>query len=253
MHGYTKLFSRILTSTIWSEDDSTRIVWITMLALKDRAHKVYGTVPGLARIANVPTEGCHNAITKLSLPDPASSSKVADGARIRTIEGGWEIINGQKYHELLSLEERRDYKTQWEREKRRKKSTLSKSGRSGHIQETREKRQETKKNITPLPPSRGDVDSYFLELGFAKEQERFFDFYTSNGWKVGKNPMKDWKASARNWVRDKVPQKGTTTPTRELPPLTPDLTPEQIEKNRQFASDMVRKVKDGLRKTGSST
>lgn len=24
-------------------------------------------------------------------------------------------------------------------------------------------------------------------------------YYESNGWRVGKNPMKDWRAAARNW------------------------------------------------------
>jgi hypothetical protein len=28
---------------------------------------------------------------------------------------------------------------------------------------------------------------------------RFYDHYESNGWKVGKNSMKDWKAAVRNW------------------------------------------------------
>ncbi len=32
--------------------------------------------------------------------------------------------------------------------------------------------------------------------------EKMFDFYTSKGWKVGKDAMKDWNASARNWVRE---------------------------------------------------
>ena len=32
--------------------------------------------------------------------------------------------------------------------------------------------------------------------------ERFFNYYESNGWKVGRNSMKDWKATARNWNRN---------------------------------------------------
>lgn len=33
------------------------------------------------------------------------------------------------------------------------------------------------------------------------EAVSFFDYYSSKGWKVGRSPMKDWKAAARNWVR----------------------------------------------------
>ena len=39
----------------------------------------------------------------------------------------------------------------------------------------------------------------------ALDANRFHDFYTSKGWKIGSQPMKDWKACARNWLsRDKV-------------------------------------------------
>lgn len=32
--------------------------------------------------------------------------------------------------------------------------------------------------------------------------ERFIDHYTANGWRVGRTPMKDWKATVRNWCRN---------------------------------------------------
>jgi hypothetical protein len=39
----------------------------------------------------------------------------------------------------------------------------------------------------------------------ALDANRFHDFYTSKGWKIGSEPMKDWKACARNWLsREKV-------------------------------------------------
>lgn len=42
--------------------------------------------------------------------------------------------------------------------------------------------------------------SYCLERGYAVDAERFFDYYESKGWVVGKAPMKDWKAAVRNWA-----------------------------------------------------
>lgn len=63
------------------------------------------------------------------------------------------------------------------------------------IQDTHEK-----KSITN--PDKLQVNSYFSEQGFFDESERFFDYYTANGWRVGKNPMKDWKAAARNWCKN---------------------------------------------------
>ena len=53
-------------------------------------------------------------------------------------------------------------------------------------------------------PSLQEILGYFLHLGStADEANKFYDHYTANGWKVGKNAMKDWKATARNWNRNK--------------------------------------------------
>ena len=53
------------------------------------------------------------------------------------------------------------------------------------------------------PPSTKEVLDYMTERGYPypKEAESFVDYYSSNGWKVGKNPMKDWKAATRNWTK----------------------------------------------------
>ena len=61
-----------------------------------------------------------------------------------------------------------------------------------------------------VPPSRQEVQAYCDERNNNVDAERFVDYYTVNGWKVGKNSMKDWKAAVRNWERtstDKPTQK----------------------------------------------
>lgn len=50
-------------------------------------------------------------------------------------------------------------------------------------------------------PSVEDVKAYCSERGNDVDPQRFVDYYTANGWKVGKNPMKDWKATVRTWER----------------------------------------------------
>jgi hypothetical protein len=43
------------------------------------------------------------------------------------------------------------------------------------------------------------------------DAQRFHDFYSSKGWMIGKNKMKDWKAAASNWLsRNEVPLKSQT-------------------------------------------
>ena len=53
-------------------------------------------------------------------------------------------------------------------------------------------------------PTLEEVKAYCSERGNKVDPERFIDYYTSNGWKVGKNPMKDWKAAVRTWERSDV-------------------------------------------------
>ena len=50
-------------------------------------------------------------------------------------------------------------------------------------------------------PTLDEVKAYCKERGNRVDPERFIDYYTANGWKVGKNPMKDWKAAVRTWER----------------------------------------------------
>lgn len=63
-------------------------------------------------------------------------------------------------------------------------------------------------------PSASEVEAFMagyaaekdISLSAARirdEAESFVDFYASKGWKVGKAPMKDWRAAARRWIRDK--------------------------------------------------
>lgn len=49
------------------------------------------------------------------------------------------------------------------------------------------------------PPTVEQVQEYCWERGNCVDPQRFVDYYTSNGWMVGKNKMKDWKAAVRTW------------------------------------------------------
>jgi hypothetical protein len=79
-----------------------------------------------------------------------------------------------------------------------------------------------------VKPTLEEIKTYFAEKGYEGESERFYDFYSSKGWMVGKNPMKDWRAAVRNWVRGKEPQQI----------LKPKQTIE--EKNRESLVEFLR-------------
>lgn len=62
-----------------------------------------------------------------------------------------------------------------------------------------------------VKPSLEEVTAYVNEHGYKVDPERFMDYYEANGWKVGKNAMKDWKATVRNWNKNGY---NTSTSTR---------------------------------------
>lgn len=50
-----------------------------------------------------------------------------------------------------------------------------------------------------VPPTVEEVREYCFERGNSVDPQRFVDYYSSNGWMVGKTKMKDWKAAVRTW------------------------------------------------------
>lgn len=126
MLGYTKIFEDILGSTIWQEDDRTRLVWITMLVSKGRDHVVRLSLPGLAHLARVPIEDCEAALKKFQQPDPHSRSQEFEGRRIEAVPGGWQILNGEKYRAKMGVEERKEYLRVKQQEHREKMRNLRK-------------------------------------------------------------------------------------------------------------------------------
>ena len=52
-----------------------------------------------------------------------------------------------------------------------------------------------------VKPTTSEIEQYCIERNNNVNAEQFFDYYESNGWKVGKNSMKDWKAAVRTWER----------------------------------------------------
>ncbi len=105
MSGYVKLFSSLLDSTVWYTPPAVKVVWITMLAMADRDGIVEASVPGLASRAGVPREDCELALDIFLSPDLDSRTKDFEGRRIEAIDGGWKLLNYEKYREKASKEE----------------------------------------------------------------------------------------------------------------------------------------------------
>lgn len=122
---FTKLFSSITESTVWCEPDRTRLAWITMLAMADSRGRVWGSVPGLANRARIPVDDMRVAIMTFLEPDADSRSKECDGRRIEEIDGGWRLINYEKYRSIRDEESIKESKRKYINARREKERLLS--------------------------------------------------------------------------------------------------------------------------------
>ena len=59
-----------------------------------------------------------------------------------------------------------------------------------------------------VKPKVVDIAEYCLERKNYIDAQKFYDYYSSNGWRVGKNAMKDWKAAVRTWEKNTTEVKG---------------------------------------------
>jgi hypothetical protein len=213
MAGYTKLFSSIVNSTIWREENHVRLVWITMLALADKNGLVEASIPGLADAARVTIKECENALDKLMSPDEYSRSQENEGKRIAKEDGGWLLLNYVRYRGKLTQEKIREQNRIRQQRFRDKKRNVTvthngdvtpinaQSESESESQSKASKKKTTKKKAVQLPqewkPSNGHHElARKLGVNIEWEADQMRDWAISKG-----ESKKDWDAAFRNWIR----------------------------------------------------
>lgn len=119
------------------------------------------------------------------------------------------------------------YETYQEKEEEKEKEELLKKDISNEISKksTRQKKF--------VPPTVEEVASYCLERKNKVDAAYFVDHYTSNGWKVGKQNMKDWKAAVRTWEKN-----GYNQPSKKQDAVEPNgysFDLEEYERSHKYA------------------
>jgi len=89
------------------------------------------------------------------------------------------------------------------------------------------KNKNNKREGTFVPPSREQVETFCNDKNIQIDVDRFLDYYTSNGWMVGRNRMKSWEAAVRNWAR-----RDREAPVRET---RKDVMPAQEYHQRDYS------------------
>ena len=113
------------------------------------------------------------------------------------------------------------------------------------VEEEEEEEKEKGKEIIRGKPTLSQVRDYFLGLNQSLEAEKFFDYFQSNGWRVGgRAAMKDWRAAARNWVRRVIKSEPAQKPQK------PDDYTAKVEGWKKEAAPMPNESREILGKFG---
>lgn len=140
------------------------------------------------------------------------------------IDGVITIPNWGKHQDLDKIEQRNEYMRKYMqeyRDKQRKKiecKSNSKVNSKVNVSEAEEElyKEEYKKDIYNntlkkkkekprreiIPPELEWIKEYCKERNNNVDPQKFYDFYESKGWKVGKEKMKNWEASVRTWEKE---------------------------------------------------
>jgi hypothetical protein len=234
---FTKLFSSITASTIWCEDDQTRIVWITMLAMANKNGFVFASVPGLAKMAVVPVEATRSALEKFMQPDRDSRSQEHEGRRIEVVDGGWRLLTYMKHRAIRDEEERKEYLKLYMREYRKQKPLTNVNnvnhGKPKLTQAEAEAEADSRsKSQKHLRPSVDEVIAYCRERNSPIDGEHFWNYYEARNWKS----IKKWKSAIVTWEKN---QKGGSNGTNW------ESKGERLDrKNKEIAEQCRRELAD---------
>ena len=194
------------------ESDSIIVIWFKLLCLAGKQNrdgllmlndKIAYTEEMLATVFRRPLN-----VVRLAL------QTFEQFQMIEIVDGTICIANWEKHQNIDKLAQMREYNRLAQQKSRARRKLLPAVNDSQENvndsqctdkEEDKEKDKEKEKKSESkrfTPPTVDEVKAYCSERNNNVDAQRFVDYYTSNGWLVGKNKMKDWKAAVRTWERN---------------------------------------------------
>lgn len=230
---YGKIFRSIYEGSMRGKNTLIS-VWVYLLVNVDAEGEVDVHPKVIADATGLPFGSVENALRELEGPDKESRSPDENGARIVRLDEhrtwGWRIVNYKAYRAIRDQSERREYFRDQKREARRNvhpcppvSTTVNQSTPHAEAEAEEEEEAEAKKTEdrsavratrrTFTPPTLEELAEYCQgrhALGRpAVDPEAFLAHYESNGWRVGRNPMKSWKAAVWTWEKNGIRPNGS--------------------------------------------
>lgn len=263
-NGWIKLYRDLIGKAIWTlSTPEQKVILITLLLMANHEAKDWEwkgrrfickpgqVITSLEAIAKEAGKG-------VSIRNVRTALERFQNFRFLTNESTKQsrlitICNWESYQKIEEQADKQtDKRLTNDRQTGDKRVTTNKNDKNdkNNIKEKEKEKSEVQqtKVTTPRfkPPTIQEVEAYIRERDYSIDADRFVDYYTSNGWMVGKNRMKDWQAAVRSWARK---SQSTTTPSHYVAPTTHRQPPADFHEQRR--SEIARQVAQDLAATAA--
>lgn len=200
---YGRIFSSMFTGSMVGKGSPVFALMSYVIAHmrgdKEVGAQVDLNIPLLAFTIGEKPEVIQSAIDYLCSPDHNTTTPGEEGRRLVKVGTfAYRVVNGAKYLAIRNQEEQRE---------------ASRIRVAAFRERQKEAEQHPKKTPGQVEkhgfkkPTLFDAKACMMEKGLAaaeagEQAERFVNYYESNGWKVGRNPMKCWPSAVSNWLKN---------------------------------------------------
>lgn len=191
---------------------STRGIWIDILCAmheNNRSGVIAGTPDQLARLCRCSAVDLVSAIAELS---DTKTANVTERHGIVTLICRRMQREAQVRNQSRVRQKKRREKEPPEKACHGGVAPLSQDHSYSYSpsENSNQEKSKPKKKVS-IPPDIAEVEAYCRERGSLVDPQKWWDFYESKGWFIGKNKMKDWKAAVRTWERTQTQNTGRKT------------------------------------------
>ena len=222
MAGYIKLYKQIIENPVWSDKPFARgQAWIDLLLMANFAD---GEMFSKGTLIEVKRGQVFRTIKYLS-ERWGWSTKKTKKFLLYLEKSRMIALKGLPQGTLITIEKYSDFQSEGLPRDTSEDLTGYQPGTNQEPQNKKNKKNKKNNNIF-CPPSVDEVKAYCFERNNKVDAETFVDFYSSKGWMVGKNKMKDWKAAVRNWERTEAGDSLRSASKSKIePPKYPEFKP----------------------------
>lgn len=221
---FIKLYEKLLNWEWFRDSNTLQLFLYLLLKANYRTSTFQGVKVGRGQLVT--------SISKLGQATGQSVRQIRDNLKHLEMTGEvtsqstnrYRIITVVRYDDYQSIDKPNDKQNDKQLDKQMTSQVTSQTAtsieyienteRDRNIESPTERERKTAKRF--VPPTREDLLLFCQEAGIQIDVDRFLNYYTANGWMAGRNKMKDWKATARNWAnRDQ--QKPAPAPVKKVP------------------------------------